>query len=56
MTNLPSQVLAILQKDINDSKYTNVKYVAKGLTLENLILPDNIKKMIDLESNWDAKN
>lgn len=51
LTNIPSQVLAILQKDINDIKYTNVKHVAKGLTLKNLTLPDNIKKMIDLESN-----
>ena len=51
LTNVPSQVLAILQKDINDIKYTNVKHVAKGLTLKNLTLPDNIKKMIDLESN-----
>ena len=51
LTNVPSQVLAILQKDINDIKYTNVKHVAKGLTLKNLTLPDNIKTMIDLESN-----
>ena len=43
LTNVPSQVLAILQKDINDIKYTNVKHVAKGLTLKNLTLPDNIK-------------
>ena len=51
LPNVPSQVLAILQKDINDIKYTNVKHVDKGLTLKNLTLPDNIKKMIDLESN-----
>ena len=51
LTNTPSQVLAILQKDITDIKYTNVKHVAKGLSLEKLVLPDNIKKMINLEND-----
>ena len=56
LTNTPSQVLAILQKDITDIKYTNVKHVAKGLSLEKLVLPDNIKKMINLENDQKAKN
>lgn len=51
LTNTPSQVLAILQKDITDIKYTNVKHVAKGLSLEKLVLPDDIKKMINLEND-----
>lgn len=51
LTNTPSQVLAILQKDITDIKYTNVKHVAKGLSLKKLTLPTDIKKMIDLEND-----
>ena len=51
LTNTPSQVLAILQKDITDIKYTNVKHVAKGLSLEKLVPPDDIKKMINLEND-----
>ena len=50
LTNTPSQVLAILQKDITDIKYTNVKHVAKGLSLEKLVLPDDIKNIIELEN------
>ena len=49
LTDTPSQVLAILQKEITDTKYTNIKHVAKGLHLDKLILPDNIKELIDLE-------
>ena len=51
LTNTPSQVLAILQKDITDIKYTNVKHVAKGLSLKKLTLPNDIKKMINLEND-----
>lgn len=50
LTDIPSQVLAILQKDITDTKYTNVRHIAKGMHFEKLVLPDNIKELIVLEN------
>ena len=49
LTDSPSQVLAILEKNINDNIYKKVKHVTKGLNLKNLELPDEIKKLISLE-------
>lgn len=49
LTDAPSQVLAILQKDFNDTIYSTVKHVAKGLDLNNITLPDEIRKLISLE-------
>ena len=49
LTDSPSQVLAILEKDINDDIYSTVKHVAKGLNLNNLELPYDTKQLISLE-------
>ena len=50
LTDTPSQVLAILEKDIGDDMYFTVKHVAKGLNLNNIVLPDKINEMIDLKN------
>lgn len=49
LTNTPSQVLAILEKDKDENVYKTVKYVAKGLNLNNLLLPNEISAMVNLE-------
>ena len=48
LTDNPSQVLAILEKDINDEIYSRVKHVAKGLNLHNIVLPQDVKAMVSL--------
>jgi hypothetical protein len=48
LTDAPSQVLVILEKDIDEALYSIVKHVAKGLNLENIRLSDEINAMIDL--------
>lgn len=50
LTNVPSQVLAILEKEKQKKIYTIVRHVAKGLNLNNLILPDKMKDMVSLEN------
>jgi hypothetical protein len=42
------QIIAILQKDQSESKYTKIRHVAKGLCFENIItsLPPEILKII----------
>lgn len=50
LTNVPSQVLAILEKDVNAEIYSTVKHVAKGLNLSNISLPEEIDSMVDLKS------
>lgn len=50
LTDAPSQVLAILEKDIDSEIYENIKHVAKGLNLNNIRLPDEISRMIDLKN------
>ena len=50
LTDVPSQVLAILEKETLEKVYRIVKHVAKGLNLNNLVLPDEIKDMISLEN------
>lgn len=50
LTNSPSQVLAIFEKDRNGKIYETVKHVAKGLNLNKILLPDEIKNMIDLKN------
>lgn len=54
LTNTPSQVLAIFQKDSTSGVYSTIKYVAKGLNLNNINFPDEIKEMVDL-SNYTYK-
>lgn len=49
ITNTPSQVLAILEKDVNSKIYSTVKHVAKGLNLNNIILPNEVQILIDLK-------
>lgn len=51
LTDVPSQVLAILEKGVDDNNiYSTVKHVAKGLNLNNITLPDEIKQLISLEN------
>lgn len=50
LTNEPSQVLAILEKAVDDNIYVTVKHVAKGLNLNNIVLPDEISILISLEN------
>ena len=47
--NTPSQVLAILEKEIYTEIYDRIKHVAKGLNLNNLRLPDEISQKISLK-------
>ena len=49
LTDTPSQVLAILQKENPDDVYITVKHVSKGLNLRNIVLPDEIKNKINLD-------
>lgn len=49
LTDAPSQVLAILEKDIDTDIYSTVKHVAKGLNLNNIVLPEEIRGMINLD-------
>ena len=50
LTDAPSQVLAIFEKDAGSEKYDTIKHVAKGLNLNNIRLPDEISNMIDLKN------
>lgn len=49
LSDAPSQVLAIFEKNISDSIYSTVKYSAKGLNLYRIIFPPEINGMICLE-------
>ena len=49
LTDTPSQVLAILEKDKDENVYKTVKHVAKGLNLNNILLPNEISAMVNLE-------
>jgi len=50
LTEAPSQVLAILEKDVDADIYSTVKHVAKGLNLKKIALPQEINAMIDLDN------
>lgn len=50
LTDAPSQVLAILEKDVGSDIYETIRHVAKGLNLRGIQLPDEIKSMIDLKN------
>ena len=50
LTDAPSQVLAIFEKDAGSEKYETIKHVAKGLNLNNVQLTDEISNMIDLKN------
>lgn len=49
LADTPSQVLAILEKEKDENVYKTVKHVAKGLNLNNLLLPNEIRAMVNLE-------
>lgn len=49
LTDMPSQVLAIFSKEEGETVYKNVRYVAKGVNLNNVKLPERINKEISLE-------
>lgn len=50
LTDAPSQVLAILQKENDNDIYSEVKHVAKGLNLNNIVLPEEINTVINLDN------
>ena len=50
LTDTPSQVLAILEKEMDEELYTVVKHAAKGMNLNNLVLPDKIRAMLCLKN------
>lgn len=50
LTDEPSQVLAILEKDACSEKYDTIKHVAKGLNLQNIQLSEEINSLIDLKN------
>lgn len=50
LTDAPSQVLAILEKDAGSEKYETIKHVAKGLNLNNIQMPEEISNLIDLKN------
>lgn len=49
LTDTPSQVLAILQKEMNADVYSNIKHVAKGINLNHVVLPEEINAMVHLD-------
>lgn len=51
ITKYTSQVIAIFQKNVNDSeKYKTIRYVAKGIDLSHINMSDEIKNKISLEN------
>ena len=49
LTVTPSQVLAIMSKEKNDTTYKKIRHVAKGINLNNVNLPTDILALISLE-------
>ena len=47
LTNQPSQVLAILSKNSDEMIYSKIRYVAKGLPFDELVLPNEIETIVD---------
>ena len=52
----PSQILAVLSKNNNASEqvYSEIRYVAKGVPLNKIKMPNNLNQMINL-SNYKEK-
>lgn len=50
LTNVQSQVLAILSKELTEDKYATIRHVAKGVSLNQLTIPDDIMEKISLEN------
>lgn len=51
LTVNPSQVIAIFSKNMHDTLYETVRYVAKGVDLNRINLPINISAKISLKNN-----
>ncbi|MCR5098007.1 MAG: hypothetical protein K6B14_03575 [Lachnospiraceae bacterium] len=50
LTDNPSQVLAIFEKEYEDnSEYQRIRHVAKGLNLNSIKMPQELKERISLE-------
>ncbi len=49
LTIAPSQVLAIISKEKEEIKYKRIRYVTKGLNLNNLKIPAEVGEKISLE-------
>lgn len=49
LTNNSSQVLSIFQKTNAETSFHKIRYVAKGLNIQNLKLPNEIKSIITLD-------
>lgn len=50
ITKYTSQVIAIFQKNVNDlEKYESIRYVAKGIDLSHINMPEQIINKISLE-------
>lgn len=47
LTDIPAQVLAIVSKSSDEKIYGNIRYVAKGLSFSEIILPDDLDHIID---------
>ena len=50
LTNMQSQVLAILSKELGSDKYSVIRHVAKGLNLNSIIIPTYIAEKISLDN------
>ena len=50
LTIAPAQVLAILEKAVDDDRYSIIRHVAKNLNLKEVRLPEEIDAMINLEN------
>lgn len=50
LTDAPSQVLAILEKDFDTEIYFTVKHVAKEVNFKEVNLPQDITSMINLDN------
>jgi len=50
LTTVQSQVLAVFSKKICDEEYIDVRHVAKGINLHNIILPQDIIGKISLDN------
>ncbi len=50
LTNIQSQVLAILSKDIGESVYKKICHVAKGVNIQKVVISEDTTKKISLEN------
>lgn len=47
LSEKPSQVLAVMSKKSDDPVYKDIRYVAKGLPLDKLEVPEDLAGIID---------